>query len=437
MVEILEQNTENIRTFYIYQFKNKINGKIYIGQCTNPEQRKIAHKSRAEKNDGGCPLFYRAIRKYGFDQFEFTILKTVTSQQLADETEKEYIKSLNATDPEIGYNIMAGGGGRAHPLNTDTHKFCTGCETVKLRTEFGTNIHTHDKIQSVCFECFNERQRNKYAALSDKEKAKINAERRENYKENSEPAKEQAKKYHHENKETIAQRKAEYYQENKEKILESHKNYYQENKIELLDKNKKYRENVTNANSQLSKEGIYARTSVKFCIACEIEHPSTDFYTDKTKKDGLANTCKTVHKARMAEKQTEKTREQKDAENAKNRERYRENGGRTREEQNKINAYRKNKYNTNTEFKKQLIKNSSAQYQKNKEEKVAYEKEKRQKNKELNLLLTDAQIYARTPLKKCSICKKMHESTEFYIDRNNKDGLGKIKNSNKYGCIKS
>lgn len=289
-----------MRTFYIYKYTNKINGKFYIGQCTNPEQRKIAHKSRAEKNDGGCPLFYRAIRKYGFDQFEFEILEILNDQKSADQAERKWIKNLNSTDPKIGYNIVAGGGGRANPLNTDTHKFCSGCKLVKVRTEFGKNNSTHDGIEHLCSACFNLKQRNKRASLSEDEKLKINIERREKYKENPQPAIDSAKKYYNANPEKTKLRKQKYREENKDAISKHLKEYRENNKEKMNENDQKLREKYKEQNSLLTNEEIFARTPFKLCRVCNVEHPSVEFYIDKTRLDGLGNLCKTKHKEQMA-----------------------------------------------------------------------------------------------------------------------------------------
>lgn len=55
----------------IYMYKSP-SGKYYIGQTTRPKFRKNEHVSRAF-NGSELP-FHRAIRKYGIDSFEYSIL---------------------------------------------------------------------------------------------------------------------------------------------------------------------------------------------------------------------------------------------------------------------------------------------------------------------------------------------------------------------------
>ena len=62
--------------YYIYKFTNKTNGKIYIGQTNNIQKRKNGHKSESfnEKSAGYNLPFHAAIRKYGWENFNFDIL---------------------------------------------------------------------------------------------------------------------------------------------------------------------------------------------------------------------------------------------------------------------------------------------------------------------------------------------------------------------------
>lgn len=69
-------------------------------------------EERWRKGEGykKCVLFYRAIQKYGWDNFEHTILeKNIDSQEKANEKETYYIKLYHTyvEDPECnGYNLI-------------------------------------------------------------------------------------------------------------------------------------------------------------------------------------------------------------------------------------------------------------------------------------------------------------------------------------------
>jgi group I intron endonuclease len=65
----------------IYKIENLKNGKVYIGQSVNIEQRWAEHRSAAKKLDH--PL-YRAFRKYGIGGFSFAILEEVEQERLTE-----------------------------------------------------------------------------------------------------------------------------------------------------------------------------------------------------------------------------------------------------------------------------------------------------------------------------------------------------------------
>ena len=94
----------------IYKIINLINNKFYIGQSVNIEARWIKHRQISTQENSNCynyPL-YRAIRKYGIQNFEFKIIELCEENQLNDK-EIYWIYSLKSTNSDIGYNICNGG----------------------------------------------------------------------------------------------------------------------------------------------------------------------------------------------------------------------------------------------------------------------------------------------------------------------------------------
>ena len=93
------------KIYCVYIHKNKQNGKVYIGQtCQKPERRwsnGYGYK--------GCPKFYAAIQKYGWDNFEHIIVQEYLTKEEADNLEKELISKYDSTSKEAGYNISIGG----------------------------------------------------------------------------------------------------------------------------------------------------------------------------------------------------------------------------------------------------------------------------------------------------------------------------------------
>lgn len=88
----------------IYIHRNKINGKCYVGQTIQkPKMRWLNGAGYIE-----CPKFYRAIIKYGWDNFEHLILSDIYTTQ--EELNAAEIATISKYDSfNDGYNATAGG----------------------------------------------------------------------------------------------------------------------------------------------------------------------------------------------------------------------------------------------------------------------------------------------------------------------------------------
>ena len=91
--------------YYIYSFRNKINGKSYIGSTNNLENRKRQHYANSinDNSDKYYYPLYCAFRKYGIDNFEFLVLEEVEDKDLLLERESYLIQSKETLSPK-GYN---------------------------------------------------------------------------------------------------------------------------------------------------------------------------------------------------------------------------------------------------------------------------------------------------------------------------------------------
>lgn len=90
---------------FVYQLKNKINDKRYIGVTSQGLKQRInQHKSRAKKYGGQSNHFYAALNKYGIESFDISILSECKNKE---ELEKKEISLIEALKPE--YNIAPGG----------------------------------------------------------------------------------------------------------------------------------------------------------------------------------------------------------------------------------------------------------------------------------------------------------------------------------------
>ena len=95
---------------YIYCIKNKTTKKSYIGESKGKDVkwRWNEHKKTIEKNKG-CPALRDAVKKYGIENFEFSVI-IICFDDERFKYEKEYITKYNSVVPN-GYNITGGGEG--------------------------------------------------------------------------------------------------------------------------------------------------------------------------------------------------------------------------------------------------------------------------------------------------------------------------------------
>ena len=90
----------------VYAHVNKINGKIYIGQTTRSN---VNQRWRDGNGYADSKLFYKAIQKYGWDNFDHQILYEGITPERALELECILIAILDTTNREKGYNLTTGG----------------------------------------------------------------------------------------------------------------------------------------------------------------------------------------------------------------------------------------------------------------------------------------------------------------------------------------
>lgn len=87
--------------------KNIVNNKVYIGQTKQGlEARKNRHLHDSKTSNF---IFHKALKKYGSDKFEWTILEDNVLIDRLDEVEKDYILKYNSTNRDYGYNMTEGG----------------------------------------------------------------------------------------------------------------------------------------------------------------------------------------------------------------------------------------------------------------------------------------------------------------------------------------
>ena len=95
----------------IYKVTNKENGKVYIGQTTQPfEVRKAQHEY-----GHGTFYFGNALKKYDFD---WEIIKECSSIDELNKMEEYFIKKYKSNIKKFGYNLRSGGDNSLHSDRT-------------------------------------------------------------------------------------------------------------------------------------------------------------------------------------------------------------------------------------------------------------------------------------------------------------------------------
>ena len=97
----------------IYKATNKHNGKCYIGQTRQTlAQRRESHLAAAGNFPKKGRYFQWALREFGEDAFVWEVLCRCTTAKELDKREREFIRQHGSDDPDRGYNLAQGGGGR-------------------------------------------------------------------------------------------------------------------------------------------------------------------------------------------------------------------------------------------------------------------------------------------------------------------------------------
>lgn len=161
---------ENSDKYFVYKHKNKINGKCYIGiTCAkNPNNRwsnGLGYKSQ---------VFYRAIQKYGWNNFEHIILYENLSKKQAIEQEIKLIREYKAGG--LCYNITDGGeGSKGVAMPQTTKEALRKANTGRICSEETKKKISESEKGKKCSEKNKQLYRDLYTgkSLSEEHKEKI------------------------------------------------------------------------------------------------------------------------------------------------------------------------------------------------------------------------------------------------------------------------
>lgn len=179
----------------IYKHTNKINGKVYIGQTIRLKkiERRFRKTDKSHRAYKSCPAFFRALNKYGWDNFETEYLYFAFDQEALNLAEEYFINFYKSLAP-LGYNssMMVDGSVKFTPEtkakmskirkeyyeNLETpvlavnkkehimidgieHKNCNKCDKNKILLAFSKSKHRWDGLTSMCKICCYEYNKNK------------------------------------------------------------------------------------------------------------------------------------------------------------------------------------------------------------------------------------------------------------------------------------
>lgn len=138
--------------YYVYKFENKINGKVYIGRTDNFDRRLVEHRASVKSGKGYA--LHSAIRKYGWENFEYNVIDQAETLQEIIAKEYEHIVKHNSV--RTGYNstLETRAGGDNWTGRKDTPEYFEFIEKVReLRLGEGNGmygaVHTEESVAKM------------------------------------------------------------------------------------------------------------------------------------------------------------------------------------------------------------------------------------------------------------------------------------------------
>lgn len=120
----------------VYLIENKVNGNKYVGQTVMPLNKRWLAHIQESKTFSERPL-YRAINKYGLDNFNIKVLEETTEDKLS-EREIYWIEHFNSYNR--GYNATTGGESNKNIREDVRDKISESMSNVSRSEEWSNNV---------------------------------------------------------------------------------------------------------------------------------------------------------------------------------------------------------------------------------------------------------------------------------------------------------
>jgi len=133
----------------VYQIRNKINNKVYVGSSSNVKHRWHVHLYRLKQGKHHSEHLQNAWHKYGEENFVFEILEVVENTQELITKEQKWIDNTKCFDNENGYNTCIIAGSRAGVPVSENTKSKISLATAKDKHPFWGRTLTPQHKQRI------------------------------------------------------------------------------------------------------------------------------------------------------------------------------------------------------------------------------------------------------------------------------------------------
>jgi len=142
---------------YIYKITNTVNGKLYIGQTVKNIEVRFKEHVNASKNTNY--KLYKAMRKYGTDNFIIKVLQECPKEQL-NELEIYWIDKLDTI--KNGYNLTKGGQHTSVNIYKKVRKYTTDFQYVQTYESIADAARDIGLTPSTILDCLKTQKESNY-----------------------------------------------------------------------------------------------------------------------------------------------------------------------------------------------------------------------------------------------------------------------------------